>query len=323
MKIDTTSESGFGLYILGNDGALEWLKAMVPSIRHWSPRVNIHLIPFNEKLDETRELCAKYSISILEDYNYEEFDRIGKMLAPESPNVQKMFRKLACFIGGPYERFVYLDADVIGLAPVEIFDTALQAAGKVVLFEGGGDLDFCYPRDPLRSIMEKEYQTAAFNAGFFAGVKGIFTLDDVRGWADDLLKYRSQCWEQGMDQPFINYCVDRSGVKRVNLNEALGKQTEFWARGLRTDLRPEAVNASNVAPGVYMPVIHWATFQIKPYMPLRGLWRHYRLRSSSRLERLAYLARHDFLERAQHVVLKRAQLFAKKIMAPSSGPTSH
>ena len=322
MKYEEISQDGFGLYILGNDGALEWLKAMVPSIRHWSPRVSIHLIPFNEKLDQTRELCQKYSINILDGFDFAEYDRIGKLLSPDHPNVQKMFRKLACFIDGPYERFVYLDADVIGLAPVEIFDTALKQAGNVVLFEGGGDLDFCYPREPLRSTMQNEYQTAAFNAGFFGGVKGAFSLDDVRAWADDLLKQKSQCWEQGMDQPFINYCVDRSGVKRVNLNDALGKRTEFWARGLHTDLDPGAVNASNVAPGVYMPVIHWATFQIKPYMPLRKLWRHYRLGSSSPLERLVYFARHDILERAQHMIVKRARSVTRRITAASAGSAS-
>ena len=115
-----------------------------------------------------------------------------------------------------------------------------------------------------------------------------------------------------MDQPFINYCVDKSGARRVSLTEALGKQTGFWARGLRTRLDPAEVDADNVAPGVYMPVIHWATFQVRPYMPLRSVWRYYRLMTSTHSERLMYFGRHDVLERIQHAVSKRVQLLGQR-----------
>jgi len=306
------SEGKFGLYVLGNDGAIEWLKALIPSIRRWSPEVSVSLIPFDARLDQTRDLCQRYGVEILKDCDFEAYDQIGKTLAPDSVNVQKMFRKLACFLDGPYDRFAYLDADTICLAPVEIYDTATQSLGRVVLYEGGGDLDFCYPKDPLRSIMVQQYQTAAFNAGFFAGVKGLFSIDDARAWAQELLRHKSQCWEAGMDQPFINYCVDKSGVARVSLSDALGKQTGFWTRGLQTTLDPASVDANNLAPGVYMPVIHWATFQVKPYMPLRNLWRHYRFKTSTHAERLAYFGKHDVLERVHHIVSKRARLLIQK-----------
>ncbi|MEJ8811791.1 hypothetical protein WKW77_11990 [Variovorax ureilyticus] len=307
MKDQKAREDRFGLYVLGNDGAIEWLRAMIPSIRRWSPHANVHLVPYDERLSKTRQLCQEHGVEILEDSDFETYDQIGKTLAPESRNVQKMFRKMACFLDGPYERFAYLDADTICLAPVEIYDTAIRSMGQVVLYEGGGDLDYCYPRDPLRSLMQHKYKTAAFNAGFFAGVKGLFSIDEARTWARELAQHKSECWQEGMDQPFINYCVDKSGVKRVSLTDALGKPTGFWAHGLQTDLDPAAVDASNVTPGTYRPVIHWATFQVKPYMPLRKLWRHYRLLTSTLSERLIYFGAHDVLERGRHVVSKRAR----------------
>ena len=102
-----------GIYVLANDRVREHAIALLASLRAHDPEVPVVLIPYDDAHHEvTRVAAARFDVRVWEDdatlgWIDAELHRVfgaGFFRRPGN------FRKQACWFG-PFEDFLYLDAD--------------------------------------------------------------------------------------------------------------------------------------------------------------------------------------------------------------------
>ena len=178
-----------GVYTLANDGVYDWLAAFLASYHDHEPNLPVIVIPFDDRMDRVRTLRERFRFEIFEGDCLRELDRIGATYFPDNYNWTHVFRKFAAF-WGPFERFVFLDSDIVLLGPLgEFFDRA-EEEHQVEYVCGDLDIDQVYTEGPLRDQMAADGQTTGFNTGFFLSSRNAFTVAEAE---PVLLKVRNSC----------------------------------------------------------------------------------------------------------------------------------
>ena len=124
-----------GIYILANDVVVDQLIALVNSIRKNSEKnYPICVIPYDDRLQKTRQYVdSKNNVELLEDESlinrWEKFstqiwERHPTAIAHwqakgiEGVNRMGMHRRF-CAFEGPFERYIYLDADTLAVGDLD------------------------------------------------------------------------------------------------------------------------------------------------------------------------------------------------------------
>jgi len=268
-----------GVYMLGNDHVADYLEALFISLRHHSPNLPARLIPYDEQLTRTRELCARYRIDLHTDPTFPELEQIGLNLWASSPysSHQRLFRRL-CIFWGPFDNFLYLDADICVLAPLEpLFDAFEKSSTSVAPFDV--DHERVYRAGPLRERMIHEHGSLGFNSGHFFSRTGVFDLEKFRLALRAAQPLAEQFQDHG-DQGFLNFAVDHLGIPQTRMNcllpELADKQwceqrlkhvAGFW----QIDRPGHAEN------GKQLCLIHWSGYSLPGWqLPNRRFYYHYR-----------------------------------------------
>jgi hypothetical protein len=126
-------------------------------------------------------------------------------------------------------------------------------------------------RPPLR---EQFPDSLSFNSGAFAGRLGQVTLERVEELGRLAMTLRSDFAIVG-DQPFLNYCADVERWSVRHARDVIGARF-VWA-GWPTDR--------------HSPFIHWAGYQLTPFMPHRRRYLEHRLAGAGLAERLRFWTR--------------------------------
>lgn len=221
MTHTATSHLGnYCVYILGSDGVISFLEALFVSIREHSPTIPVLIIPYNEELDETRVLCKRFGFSIHQDAAYSALERIGSNVFGSSPypNHHRLFRRLAAF-WGPYETFLYLDADICVLAPLEPLFDVFQASGSCFA-SFDNDHDRVYLPGPLRDRMINDHGSVGFNSGHFVSRRGILELTDFENLARDASLLEAS-FQDKADQGFLNFVIDEKRIDQVRFPDVM------------------------------------------------------------------------------------------------------
>jgi hypothetical protein len=212
------------------------------------------------------------------------------------------FRKLSTF-WGPFERFLFTDADVVLLDGFEkLFDAATTHAPSLQYAQYYSDLEQVYRPGRLRQMMVKDFHTHAINTGFWASRAGLFTMQRFRDLADEAIAIASEFCPT-LEQPFMNYCLDMTRVEMRPFN--VTGQECAWPGDFRP-LCTEFGNGGRIrvgwADGNLAPAVHWAGYRLSSRMPYYGIYRHYAKAAMSARERVG-LYRREFNEsRAANLV---------------------
>lgn len=259
-----------GVYCLGNDRVLMWLTAFLRSFRRHNPDTPALLIPFNDQIDKCHRLCNAYNVGIIEHDSLTKIDEIGKVFFPDQPVPYHMFRKQYAF-WGEFDTFAYMDADIVVLDDIDPALTAFDESGAGIGY-WESDITMVYLEGPFRDQMVREYNSPAINAGAFLGRKGIFTLEKFQAYAAEASPLAEHFNQMCLDQPFLNYCIDRERIPSVRMSHLLGRETRTWAGDPRvTQPLPGGRCSADPADKAWLPFLHWAGYSIHWHMPYRNL----------------------------------------------------
>ncbi|MBD6619132.1 sugar transferase [Komarekiella sp. 'clone 1'] len=216
-----------GICTLGNDYVFDQLLALLNSIDViLGKETPVCIYPFDDKMQRIADEIAKRPNVVIYD-NQESINRWDKFMLEASPasmnkNKYRIYggHRRFCAFDGPFDRFVYLDADTLVMNSLDFIFGKLDEYDCVVY-----DFQFKYPdkvynvnSDKLLQVFEEtRLKTEIFCSGFYASKKGLFDQYKL----EELLSYlrageREILYPTG-DQPVLNYMFMRSGTPVYNL----------------------------------------------------------------------------------------------------------
>lgn len=233
-----------GLYILANDVVFDQLIALINSIeRNIGTDMPICIVPYDDQVERSKLATEQYSqVQWFEDeailQKWEEFaERIWRshptafnvwsQKGIEGVNRMGMHRRFCC-IDGPFERFVYLDADILVMNSFDLLFNALEEHDFVTYDYQYKDLSHVFDvnSERLEDVFGRDrLEAEIFCAGLYASKKGLFTDQMLADLLTSLEKGDSEIlYFNGPDQSILNYMVMKLGVDAVNLSRKLPKE---------------------------------------------------------------------------------------------------
>ena len=230
-----------GIYILANDVVYNQLVALLNSIEiNAGNQFPVCVIPYDDRLEQVRqEVKARKNVEILEDVvsiaRWEDFSTEVWKAHPNAFNIWRergntgvyrlgMHRRF-CGFDGPFERFIYLDADILVINSLEPIFQRLNDYDFVVY-------DFQY-KDPthvynvnspklLEVFDQEDIDSQIFCAGLYASKIGVFNeerrnylLEKLRAGEAEIL------YMNAPDQTILNYMVMKLGISSYNFSRHL------------------------------------------------------------------------------------------------------
>jgi hypothetical protein len=282
------------VYFLADDFASEWAIALLNSLDTYAPTCSIWCIPFSEEITVLKRLASKFRFRIYGERSLLELDSIGRSLFPKhySGRMAGTFRKFAAF-WGPLKHFVYFDADIVILDDVQPLFTTLLTADYDLLY-AHSDLNKAYKPGPFRERMVREYQTHGFNTGAWASTRGQLNLAEIRAFSVEVAP-NVDSFTPHLEQPFFNYCLDRKRTRMQSFASASEHRIYWNWPGWPERLHVSAPDKSPIQVYTdrcqFVSGMHWAGYSLDPRMPHYHIYRHFRLLSSTRFERLKWHVR--------------------------------
>lgn len=168
------------IYTMCNDTRLSSLAILLESNSQYD-NMKIKIIPFDENIEKTKELCTIYNAEIIK--TEEKWDQLGQSLYKEEeyrPNIKSWnyFRKLNVF-NEENENFIFLDSNVVilnSLYPV------IKLLDKQDIVFGARSLvnrNFTSWAKTLINILNP-YIKDGFNAGFWCTNSNLFKSLDIK-----------------------------------------------------------------------------------------------------------------------------------------------
>ncbi|MEM6449792.1 MAG: Npun_R2821/Npun_R2822 family protein [Cyanobacteria bacterium P01_D01_bin.105] len=240
-----------GVYILGNDVVFDQLLALVHSIEQNVDRnLPICIVPYDDNTARSRRATQRYpQVQWFDDEAIlTKWETLATQIWEAHPtafevwaqrgvkgvNRLGMHRRFCCF-DGPFEKFIYLDADILAMDSFDLLFDSLDKHDFVTYDFQYKDLSHVFDvnASKLETVFERvgeassgttRLETEIFCAGLYASKKGTFTdemlsslLAQLQAGDADILYYN------GPDQSILNYMVLKSGLNAMNLARTLPK----------------------------------------------------------------------------------------------------
>jgi len=224
-----------GIYILANDVVCDQLIALLNSLEVNASEFPVCIIPYDNRLEKVEQAIQnRNQVELLNDANcmatWENFSAqvwqthpVAKTAWRQQGSFQVhrlgMHRRF-CGFDGPFERFIYLDADILVLNSLKFIFQQLDENDWVVYDFQHKDPSHVYNlKSPkLLDIFDQaRIESQIFCAGMYASKCGLFN-PERRNW---LLAQLSQgeaeiLYMPGPDQSMLNYMVMRSEIPVYN-----------------------------------------------------------------------------------------------------------
>lgn len=230
-----------GVYILANDIVYDQLIALINSLeKNVGIDLPICVVPYDDNTEKSRLATQRYAqvqwfddktllkkwetfaskiwqanSAALADWRSRGISGISRM---------GMHRRFCCF-DGPFDKFVYLDADILAMNNFDLLFNRLDDYDFVTYDFQYKDLSHVFAVDApnLTEVFERDrLDTEIFCAGLFASKKGLFTdkmlsdlLANLQAGDAEILYYN------GPDQSILNYMVMKSNIHAINLSRTL------------------------------------------------------------------------------------------------------
>jgi hypothetical protein len=229
-----------GIYILANDVVYDQLVALLNSIEvNAGNKYPVCIVPYNDQLEKVKgEIRNRSNVEILTDQSiiarWEDFVTQIWQTHPSAFKTWQqngiyrlgMHRRFCCF-DGPFDKFIYLDADILVLNSLDYIFQRLNQNDFVVY-------DFQY-KDPthvynvnsnklLNLFPQNRLDEEIFCAGMYASKKEIFDEAIRKYLLSQLQKGEAEIlYMNAPDQTILNYMVMRSGIYSYNFAHHLSE----------------------------------------------------------------------------------------------------
>jgi len=226
-----------GIYTLANDFVYDQLVALLNSIEaNVAAEVPVCVIPYNDQLDKVRaEVATRSNVTLFDDTesisrwenfaiqawkSHEKAQQVWQARGASEASRLSRHRKFCCF-DGPFERFIYFDADTLSMGSIDhVFQKLDEYDWVTNDFQYKSQLHhiFDYPEPELLKLFSAVVlKSHIFCSGWFASKKGVFNstriadlLEKLQSGEANILSLRC------IDQPLLNYLVLRSGIPYFN-----------------------------------------------------------------------------------------------------------
>lgn len=226
-----------GIYTFANDVVFDQLVALLNSIGANAGRpMPVCVIPYNDKLDRIKaELTNRPHVTLLDNpesiaywenvcIKAWESHKTAQRLRQEqgTPGVRRVsFHRKLCSFDGPFEKFIYFDADTLLMGPIDhVYEKLEQYDWVTDDFQHRSDLEYIFQRDQLpllETFTTDPIQSRLFCSGWFASKKNVFNPALIDDLLEKLEAGESEVISpRGSDQPLFNYLVLRSGISYYN-----------------------------------------------------------------------------------------------------------
>ena len=230
-----------GVYILANDVVLDQMIALINSIeQNIGSDLPICIVPYDSNTQRSRVATQPYpQVQWFDDEAIlDKWETFARQIWRAHPTAFKvwaergisgvnrlgMHRRFCCF-DGPFDKFIYLDADILAMNSFDLLFDSLDDSDFVTYDFQYKDLSHVYDVNAsnLTDVFERDrLETEIFCAGLYASKKGVFT-DEMLA---DLLKHLQAgeaeiLYFNGPDQAILNYMVMKSGISAMNLARTL------------------------------------------------------------------------------------------------------
>ncbi|MEM9923590.1 MAG: Npun_R2821/Npun_R2822 family protein [Cyanobacteria bacterium P01_D01_bin.50] len=225
-----------GIYILANDVVFDQLVALLNSIEvNTANKYSVSIIPYDDRLERVREeIKHRNNVEIFADNSamklWEDFS--GEIWEAH-PDAYKIWQKNGisgvyrlgmhrrfCGFDGIFDKFIYLDADILVLNSLDYIFEQLNQNDFVVYDFQHKDLSHVYNinSERLRNIFpQSKLDSEIFCAGLYAANKGLFDADKRNYLLSKLQAGEAEIlYKNAPDQTVLNYMVMRSGIPIYN-----------------------------------------------------------------------------------------------------------
>lgn len=230
-----------GIYILANDVVYDQLVALLNSIEaNAGKKYPVSIVPYDDRLEQVkREISNRSNVEIFADTaaisRWEDF---SCQVWQTHPNAFKRWQESGisgvyrlgmhrrfCGFDGPFEKFIYLDADILVMNSLEDIFQQLNNHDFVVY-------DFQY-KDPthvynvnyeniLDVFPQSRIDEEIFCAGLYGSKKGVFEEERRKYLLSQLGQGEAEIlYMNAPDQTILNYMVMRSGISSYNFAKQL------------------------------------------------------------------------------------------------------
>ncbi len=225
-----------GICTLASDQVYDQLVALLNSIEAIiGPETPVCVYPYNEDTSKiAAEIARRPHVQLYDNIeSMERWDRFAKMAWDTHPTAKQRWLQAGsatyhrfgthrryCAFDGPFDRFLYMDADTLLMAPVDFIFAQLNESDCVVY-------DFQY-KDPthvyhvnspkLNEVFAPpRIKAEIFCSGFYASKKNLFS-EEQRNWLISKLKDGDAdvLYPMAPDQTLINYMMMRSNFSVYN-----------------------------------------------------------------------------------------------------------
>lgn len=298
-----------GICTLANDGVYDQLVALLNSIEAiLGPEMPVCVYPYDDRTTEiAAEIARRPNVQLYQDLDsIEEWDRFARNVWQVHPTAHQRWQAIGstsahrfgthrryCAFDGPFDRFVYMDADTLlmnSLAPIfnqlndldwVVYDFQHKDPGHVYNLSSG-KLGELFPSERIQSEI--------FCSGFYGTKQGLFSRDR-REWLLEKLRQGDAevLYPMAPDQTLLNYMVMRSKIPMYNFALNLPR-TERTGNSV-TSPHFEAKDHILYDRGYRLTYLHYIGISSKIFtricsgenldFPYRDIFLHYRYLSES------------------------------------------
>lgn len=221
-----------GICTLANDKVYDQLIALLNSIEViLGSNTPVCIYPFDDQLQQIQaEIVNRPNVFIYEDStSIQRWDEFMEAAAPERLN-RKKFRlygahRRFCAFDGPFEKFIYMDADTLVMNSLDAVFQKLEKSDFVVYDFQFIDPTKVYNIDSpklLKVFEQNRLESEIFCSGFYGSQQGLFE-QNTREWLLDKLQSGEAeiLYEGAGEQPLLNYMVMKTGMNSYNFAYSL------------------------------------------------------------------------------------------------------
>ncbi|MEM9450797.1 MAG: Npun_R2821/Npun_R2822 family protein [Cyanobacteria bacterium P01_E01_bin.6] len=292
-----------GICTLANDRVYDQVVALLNSIETNAPGTPVCIYPYNDQIERiSAEANRRDTVQIYSDQDsITQWDTFVRKAWDSHPTARDTWRKAGsegyhrvgthrrfCAFDGPFDQFLYMDADTLLLdSPHKIWE-CLANTDFVVY-----DFQFKQPKhvydlssSSLKQKLPEGYlATGIFCSGFYASHKGLFSPEKRNDILQALQSGDAEVlYPMAPDQTLLNYMVMRCGLSFDNLSRSLPK-SDITGNSV-TSTHFEASHHALYDKGVRLLYVHYIGLSSQIFarvdagdnidFPYRDIFLHYR-----------------------------------------------
>jgi hypothetical protein len=295
-----------GICTLGNDRVYDQIVALVNSIEAFAgPAMPICIYPYDDQLERLRGFVAERPhVQLWDDSaSIQRWDAFVEQLWATHPTARDQWQAVGstgihrmgthrryCAFDGPFDRFLYMDADTLLLNSPDFIFKTLDDFDWVTYDFQHKDLSHVYDiNSPQlgRLFSPEQLRRQVFCSGFYASHRGLLDPDKSQEVLNFLESGEAEVlYPMAPDQTLLNYWVMRAEVNSCNL--ALTLPGDQRTGNSVTSSHFEGRDGRVYDKGIPLTYLHYIGISSKVFhrlcqgenvdFPYRDIFLHYRYR---------------------------------------------